>query len=358
MGLRPSKCDVPFKAWEAARACREALVMRETLTRTMWVDTAPAPGAPHDDRVSGGHVWAVLLAGGEGTRLLGSSVDGVRIDRPKQFCRFGRDDSLLGSTLGRARRIAGVAHILPVVSELHRAWWRSELRHLPEENVLVQPRSRGTAVALLHALIHILMRDERPTIVVLPCDHGVEDEVPLLGAVDLAVAAAAGPSQPLVLVGVVPSSPEPQYGWIVPGPAGAEPARPVRRFVEKPSLREACALMEQGGLWNSLIFAISGRALLFRFLEAVPRLVETYLWKMRDREWSEKALLECFASLPFADLSRDILERSVPHLRVVPVRGSGWTDLGTAYRLETWLHRQRRRASPAGVAPGMRLLTP
>jgi mannose-1-phosphate guanylyltransferase len=114
--------------------------------------------------------------------------------------------------------------------------------------------------------------------------------------------------------------------------------------------------MEQGGLWNSLIFAVSGRALLARFLEAAPRLVETYLWKMPAGRGS--ALLECFASLPFTDLSRHILERSVPHLRVVPVQGSGWTDLGTPHRLQTWLHRKRRMASPVGVEPGMRLLTP
>lgn len=332
--------------------------MRGSRTRTMWVEPSPAPGSPHGARDSGGHVWAVLLAGGEGTRLLGTSVDGVRIDRPKQFCRFGRDDSLLGSTLWRARRIAGAAHILPVVSEPHRAWWKPELRHLAAENVLVQPRNRGTAVALLHALVHILLRDERPMIVVLPCDHGVDDEGVLLAAVDRAVAVAAAPSAPLVLVGVAPEAPEPQYGWILPGPEGAGPALPVRRFEEKPSLRDACALMEQGGLWNSLIFAISGRALLERFVEAAPRLVRAYLWKMHDGEWSEAALLECFSSLPSADLSRDILERSIPHLRVVPMHGSGWTDLGTPHRLETWLHRQRRRASPVGVAPGMRLLTP
>ena len=325
--------------------------MHQEKTRTMWVEQDIA-------RDTGGQVWVVLLAGGDGTRLLGTSVDGERIDRPKQFCRFGRDDSLLGSTLWRARRITDPAHILPVVSERHRTWWKPELRHLPQENVLVQPQSRGTGAALFHALIHILLRDERATIVVLPCDHGVDDDDPLFAATARAVAAAGDPSGSLVLVGVEPLTPEPQYGWIVPGSGAAGAPRPVRRFEEKPSLREACALMEQGGLWNSLIFAGSGRALLTRFTEAAPRLVETYLWRMSAGHGSEEALLECFSSLPFTDLSRHILERSVPHLRVVPVYGSGWTDLGTPHRLETWLHRQRRRASPAGVEPGMRLLTP
>jgi mannose-1-phosphate guanylyltransferase len=324
--------------------------------RTMRVERAPVRGARHGSQRD--HTWAVLLAGGEGKRLLGASVDGERIDRPKQFCRFGRDDSLLGSTLWRARRIADPARILPVVSEQHRTWWRQELQHLPEENVLVQPQARGTAVALLHALVHILLRDDDAMIVVLPCDHGVDDDDPLLGAVDRAVAAAAEPSGPLVLIGVEPGWPETQYGWIVPRSGGASPARPVRRFDEKPSLRDACVLMEQGGLWNSLIFAVSGHGLLERFLEATPRLVEAYLWKRPVSPWSPEALLECFASLPFADLSHDILERSVPHLRVVPVRDSGWTDLGTPHRLETWLHRQRRRASPAREGPTLRLLTP
>jgi len=325
--------------------------MRDPKTRRMWVEPSPA-------RDTADHVWTVLLAGGEGTRLLGTSVDGVRIDRPKQFCRFGRDDSLLGSTLWRARRISDPARILPVVSERHRAWWKPELRHLVQENVLVQPQSRGTGAALFQALIHILLRDEHAIIVVLPCDHGVDDDDRLFTAIERAVEAAREPSESLVLVGVAPTTPEPQYGWILPAPGGPGPARAVRRFEEKPSLRDACALMEAGGLWNSLIFAVSGRTLLTRFMDAAPRLVETYLWKMPAGHGSEEALLECFSSLPFTDLSRHVLERSVPHLRVVPVHGSGWTDLGTPNRLETWLHRQRRRVSPAGVEPGMRLLTP
>jgi len=49
------------------------------------------------------------------------------------------------------------------------------------------------------------------------------------------------------------------------------------------------------------------------------------------------------ASLPYADFSHDVLQCSVAHLRVVPVRGSGWTDLGTPSRLDTWLRRQRSR---------------
>ena len=115
--------------------------------------------------------------------------------------------------------------------------------------------------------------------------------------------------------------------------------------------------MERGALWNSLIFAVSGRGLLRLYLQAVPRLVEAYLWKMPESHWPREVLEVCFASLPFTDFSRHILERSVPHLRVVPVHGSGWTDLGTPYRLERWLHRQRPRYSPAREGAPLLLLT-
>jgi hypothetical protein len=105
------------------------------------------------------------------------------------------------------------------------------------------------------------------------------------------------------------------------------------------------------------MFAVPGRELLKLYLQVAPRLVEAYLWRMPERHRPGEALEHCFASLPFTDFSRDILERSVPHLRVVPMHGAGWTDLGTAARLKAWLNRQRRRASPASAAQPMRLLT-
>ena len=77
---------------------------RDALNRMPRSAEGPAPDARGHARVSREHTWTVLLAGGEGTRLLGATVAGHRVDRPKQFCRFGRDDSLLGSTLLRARR--------------------------------------------------------------------------------------------------------------------------------------------------------------------------------------------------------------------------------------------------------------
>ena len=45
---------------------------------------------------------------------------------------------------------------------------QAELSHLPEANVLSQPASRGTAIAILHGLVQIHLRDRSPRIVVMP----------------------------------------------------------------------------------------------------------------------------------------------------------------------------------------------
>ena len=300
------------------------------------------PGTVRDARA---RTWVILLAGGEGTRLRGAWVGGELIDRPKQFCRFGRNTSLLASTIDRAGAIARRETIVPTVLAAHASWWRPDLYRLPHGNVVVQPRQRGTGVAILHALIHVLRCDDQPIVVVLPTDHGVDDEAPLLAALHRAIEQAAGTNRDLVLIGVTPEHAEAQYGWILPGGPAGRSVRRVRSFVEKPSRTVAAALMEQGGLWNSLIFAASGRRLLELFWRSVPRLVLAYLEAMPLEGWTEDALAAFYATAPACDFSRDVLERCHDDLDVVSMEPCGWTDLGTPGRVAAWMMR-----SPNGRA--------
>jgi len=286
-------------------------------------------------------LWAILLAGGEGTRLRGQVIAGERIDRPKQFLRFHGDKSLLGATLTRALRLTASSRVVPVVSGEHREWWTTELRCIPQENILVQPLNRGTAVAILHALVHILRRDTDPTIVVLPCDHGFDDESPVTPALLRAAQAANRDHRDLVLLGVRPEHPEIQYGWILPESGAHRTAPRVRSFVEKPPHEIAAALMKQGALWNTLMFAVSGAVLLETYASATPWLAKSYLWRMTNDGWADDALAEFYRSVPTLDFGRDILQPSRKRLRAVSVDGSGWTDLGTPERVEAWLDRRR-----------------
>jgi len=283
--------------------------------------------------------WVILLAGGDGRRLDGAVVRGLRLDRPKQFCCFGKAGSMLRETLRRAERITHRSRILAVVREDHRHWWLDDLSRLPSQNVLAQAENRGTAVAILHALVHVLRRDQDPTLVILPSDHAVDDESVLVDSIRLATTIAGDSHEHLVLLGMVPEHAECEYGWILPEGEDHGRARQVARFEEKPPPRLAAALFSEGALWNSFISAVSGNALLELFEGCQPALLRRYLDSCLAAEADKVEGSTLFRSLPIADFSRDIIQAASIRLRVLAVPPCGWTDLGTPRRLDQWLGR-------------------
>ncbi len=288
--------------------------------------------------------WVILLAGGEGSRLLGRTVCGTRLDRPKQFCRIGDDQTLLRLALERAARLAEPECIVPVVCARHRLWWGPELMDLPQDNVLVQPENRGNAIAILHALIHILQRDPDPLVVVMPSDHAVEDEPLFAAALRSAVHFASARGGRVMMLGITPDAPDAEYGWIVPG-REARALKSVRAFIEKPSRPTASALMRHGALWNSFIFASTGAGLLELFRRTQPELLEDYLENLLEQGWGEGALSRLYEDLEPLDFSRDLLEHAPEQLDVLPVQACGWTDLGTPLRVAEWLEHRASRVT-------------
>lgn len=289
---------------------------------------------------SRGNLWVIVLAGGNGTRVLGATFGGQRLDRPKQFSCFGGDRSLLQTTLERASRVTELARVVPVVCTHHREWWESEFRQVPTDNVLAQPANRGNALAILHALIHILQRDAEPLIVILPSDHAVDDERALLSALKRAVETAAGLPRDVVLLGITPEHADAEYGWIVPALGDPDSALPVRLFVEKPPPGTAAELMSQGALWNSFIVASTGLGLLEVFTLTLPGLVASYVENLMARGWQQDALEPLYRTVQAKDFGRDVLECATDRLRVLRAPQCGWTDLGTPGRVRTWLERR------------------
>jgi CTP:molybdopterin cytidylyltransferase MocA len=101
---------------------------------------------------------------------------------PKQYCTFGGDTTLLGRALRRAGAIVSSSRILVVVAERHRRHWEPALAGLPPENVVVQPRNRGTAAGVLLPVLEVyLRRDRGARFLVLPADHDVRQETVLRG---------------------------------------------------------------------------------------------------------------------------------------------------------------------------------
>jgi mannose-1-phosphate guanylyltransferase len=117
------------------------------------------------------NTWAVVLAGGDGSRLRKITTTEAGEVIPKQFCSLQRDTCLLEDALKRAQAVAISQHICGLVAEQHRRWWSSALKTLPAQNIFVQPNNRGTAHGILPALLQIERRASNSVAVGVEPDH-------------------------------------------------------------------------------------------------------------------------------------------------------------------------------------------
>jgi mannose-1-phosphate guanylyltransferase len=303
-----------------------------------------------------GKPWVIILAGGSGERLRSvTSADGRTV--PKQFCRFGGRDSMIEITLARARRLTSASRILAVVRDDHRPWWESELADVWSDNVLVHTQNRGTAVALLHAMLCVIDRDPSAVFVVLSSDHAVDDEGILREVILEAVEEARRSSSHVILIGAPSETPDPSLGWIIPGRPSSGRTRAVAEFVEKPSLAQAAECVRRGALRNTLILAGSARALLRMYAIELSGKVGAFEEREDAFHVKIQALASMYPHLPAMDIGRDILQRSARWLRVLPLPECGWTDIGTIDRLQAWWRRHPaalEEVKQTGVLPQAR----
>lgn len=280
--------------------------------------------------------WALVLAGGEGSRLRSLTTLDSGLAVPKQFCSFGGGASLLNDALKRASVIAPPARSCAIVSEHHARWWQSLSLPLPKENLIVQPCNRGTAVGILLPLLQILHRDPNASLVVLPSDHYVRNEAVLANSLRMAMLEVERRDDRIVLLGLTPEDADPELGYIVPSGEGGPTAREVSQFIEKPSAASANALIKCGGLWNSFIFAAHGQTLLRAFEARCPDVVASLsevIAGRGDEETQRRKLAAVYERVPGLDFSRDVLETSLRSLTVAAVPPCGWSDLGTPRRV-------------------------
>jgi mannose-1-phosphate guanylyltransferase len=205
--------------------------------------------------------WAVLLAGGSGTRFWPLSTP----QTPKQLLPLSGAGSTAEEAVERLTGLIPRERVLVVAGEALAPRLRALLK-LPADNFLIEPRAASTAPALIWATWEARRRDTDADVLSLHADWVVGDAAAFRRTADTALVTARTHDR-LVTVGVVPSRPETGYGYIVPGAPLDAAARTVARFSEKPDAATALDLMAAGALWNSGLFAWTAR----RLLEEVTR---------------------------------------------------------------------------------------
>jgi mannose-1-phosphate guanylyltransferase len=301
------------------------------------LSTSASPAPDSSDR---GHVWAVVLAGGQGIRLRELTRHVYGDDRPKQYAVLTGSKSLLRQTLDRVSRLVPRQQIAVVTMAGHSAYVTAELKHeTPTPHVIEQPRDRGTAAAVLLAAHWILARDPAAMMVVLPSDHFVGEDEAFMGHVGDALGFLDRQGDRIVLLGAQPTEPETDYGWIelgepLPGSGPSQLYR-VRHFREKPTQLMAEELYRGGALWNTFVFAGRAATLVEAGSDCLPALHERLIRLSRflGTEHERWAIRQAYELSPRANFSQAVLERCPRKLAVVRLSAVSWRDLGTPRRV-------------------------
>ena len=297
--------------------------------------------APH-------HVYAVILAGGSGTRFWPLS----RELSPKQMLSVFGETSLICATIERARAIVGEDG--PAIEIVVGATLLDELRnHLLSQSrlagvkldYLVEPLARNTAPALALAAACIEARDPQAIVMMLPSDQLV-DNGPAWRATMRAAVEAAATDEALVTIGLKPTRPETGYGYIkAQSAADGALARKVEAFVEKPDVATAQRYLDAGNYyWNSGMLVARARVILDELVAAFDNGVAAAAGNARMVEVARRiaavpaserlspANYQLFETLPNVSFDNAALELST-HVVVVPA-AMAWSDVGSLLSLE------------------------
>jgi mannose-1-phosphate guanylyltransferase len=290
-------------------------------------------------RIQKGNRYAVILAGGDGTRLQSLTRVIVGDERPKQFCPILGDESLLDKTRKRVALSVSHQNTHFSLTQKHERFYSQSLLDVSTSRLAVQPENRGTAPAILYSLLKLAKSNPDATVAFFPSDHYFSNDAAFMKHVDAAFSAVAGNPESVVLLGIEPEKAETSYGWIEPvesffGEMLKSVSR-VNRFWEKPTAGVAEHLLMQGCLWNSFVMVGRVETFISMFKKHLPQMFRMFAAAMPlIGTTQEMAVMRSIYSwLDDTNFSSEVLEKSADQLLVMRVGKVGWSDWGEPERV-------------------------
>ncbi|WP_232628592.1 mannose-1-phosphate guanylyltransferase/mannose-6-phosphate isomerase [Methylobacterium sp. Leaf118] len=276
----------------------------------------------------GGRILPVILCGGAGTRLWPASRESM----PKQFTPLV--DPNASTFQATARRVADAAVFgRPTVIA------SSEARFIVAEqlaqagiaaDILLEPARRDSAAAVAVAALHAARQGPDTVVLVLAADHVIEDAAAFTEAARRAAAGAR--LGQIMTLGIAPTRPATDYGYIRPGaPVPDAPGvHRVERFVEKPDAAGAERLIAEGALWNSGYFLFRADVMIAELEAYAPAILEAARGALEGSSTDLDFVrldAEAFARAPRTSIDYAVMERT-ERAGVLSV-AFAWSDVGT-----------------------------
>jgi len=279
-------------------------------------------------------IWAVVMAGGKGTRFWPKS----RLRTPKQLQRIVSNKTMIAQALGRLSPIVPPSRVIVVT---HRDQFKAARRCLPKvpkSNFIIEAVGRNTAPCILVASLWIKKKDPDALTVVLPADHIIQNKKEFQKDLRAAVSFAKQRGAHITF-GIKPNSANTGYGYIerarrVSCQKGVNIYK-VKKFTEKPILRRAEQFVKSGRYyWNSGMFVWSCDTIIESYRKHLPRIYRA----LKGYEdvisgfLRAKFIKRAYRKIPSVSVDYGIMERT--RSAFVLQAMFDWSDVGSWRELE------------------------
>lgn len=267
-------------------------------------------------------LWAVVPAGGAGTRLWPLS----RAGSPKFLHDLtGSGRTLLQATRDRLEPMVG-ENLLVVTGAAHLDAVRRQLDGLTAEQVIAEPSPRDSMAAIGLAAAIVERRDPEAIIGSFAADHVIAEADAFRACVSEAADVAR--TGLLVTIGIAPTHPSTAFGYIRLGERLTDfpTAHAVATFEEKPDAHTAGGYVDSGEYrWNAGMFVAGAGVLLDLLAVEHPDLAAG----LRSIAAEPRRLDEIWPGLTKIAIDHAVAEPAAAAGRVAVVPATfGWKDIG------------------------------